>query len=103
MSFWNFMGGFALFSLICDIFSGKSGQPDGSMPYLSRSLGREDYSGYDSADTDELWARMDDLQSRLDDCGDCDIDDMQDELDDIRDELDELDELDLERDLDDDW
>lgn len=111
MSFWNFLGGFAVFSMFCDMFSFKpkyTYQPPKSN-YSDYDF--ESYSTFDSEDADieelrnrvdeiqlqledadllsehydELQNRIDDIQERIDD-----LEDIQFELDELRDELDEL-------------
>lgn len=127
MSFWNFLGGFALFSVVCDIFSSKPKQAYNPAQQYYPDYDHEDYrvSGVDESDIDALQERVDELQLRLDgtdvmsdycdelqdridelqDRIDCleEWEDIQDELDDLRDELDDLEfERDLYDDLD-DW
>lgn len=115
MSFWNFLGGFALFNMICDWFSGKPKSQHQSFPpahyddrdaeYETRieKLQREiehskakiaEYQqivdsestyGIDDADADELQERIDTLEEQLDSC-----DVMSDRYDRIQDEIDRL-------------
>ena len=84
MSFWSFMGEFALFNLICNWFSGK---PKNSSQWSHQNKNYFGSKGYD-ARMDE-WQRgsdrIDELESMLDDC---DID--SDRYDEIIDELDAL-------------
>lgn len=123
MSFWNFLGGFALFNAICDLFSSKPKQTyvppqppyhdygyedsfssDIDSPDIDALQDRVDELEMQLADTDvmsdrydELSDRIDEIQERIDSLDE--LEDIQDELDDLRDELDDLE---LERDLYDD-
>ncbi|MCM1140617.1 MAG: hypothetical protein NC453_18760 [Muribaculum sp.] len=123
MSFWNFLGGFALFNAVCDMFSSKPKRTYVSPQQHYHDYDHEDYMalGADGSDIDELQNKVDEMQIRLaetdvmsdryDELQDR-IDELQDridcleEMDDIRDELDdlqdELDDLELNRDLYDD-
>ena len=115
MSFWDFLGGFALFNMICDWFSGKPKSQHQSYPpmhdhvhdaeYVTRieELQREiehskakiaEYQqiiddestyGIDDADADELQERIDTLEEQLESC-----DVMSDRYDRIQDEIDRL-------------
>ncbi len=115
MSFWNFLGGFALFNMICDWFSGKPKSKHRSYPLLhdnahdgeyetrieelqreielskakiaeyQRIVDSENTYGIDDADADELQERIDTLEEQLDNC-----DVMSDHYDRIQDEIDRL-------------
>lgn len=119
MSIWSFLGGFAVFNMICDLFSGKSkrNQPRFYEPqnnyipnpeYAARlaELNREieesekrlaEYrkviNGSYSADGLDDYD-LDELQRQIDD-----LDDLNDQLDDINDELDDI----IDYGDDDDW
>ena len=102
MSFWNFLGGLALFDMLGKWFSGK---PKSHLPSSQSMYGyggdagcsRADQSSHrpqatyshmsdmDDYDIDELQERIDDLESRLDDC-----DIMSDRYDRIQSEIDML-------------
>lgn len=121
MSFWNFLGGLALFDMLGKWFSGKpkshlqSSQPMygyGSDAACSRAeqLNRRPratdshISDIDDYDIDELQERIDDLESRLDDC---DImsdryDRIQSEIDMLQARLDDIDDAELYDDIHDD-
>lgn len=97
MSFWSFLGGFAIFNAICDAFSSRSGSrpcnnaAGGSYDDPYQYDADTDYLDYD--DEEDIRARIDDLRARIDDIEDAsmyDHYDYGDELDDLRDELDEL-------------
>lgn len=88
MSLWNFLGGFALFNLVCDWLS--------SPPKAKTMLHKQDEDFYDPANRydrlNDLEDRLDELESQLDDC---DIysdqyDSIQDEIDRIQDCIDEI-------------
>lgn len=103
MSFWNFLGGFALFNFVCDLFSGGSKkqhraplsssssttpyQPNGHDPYYSRNDDRAYYDDY----IDDLESRLDDLEDRLDCCDPYSdrYDELRDEIDSLRDDIDD--------------
>lgn len=74
MSFWSFLGGFALFDWCCDLW-------DDSKPHaVSHTPDASDYYPYDDLQDD-----IDDLQDQIDDLQD-DIDDLEDEIDDLDDD-----------------
>lgn len=128
MSFWNFIGGFAIFNAICDLFSSRPKQTNISAKSYDINDYHNDYlSVYDSesiesmdadelqdyiddlqlrqAETDVLSDRWDELQDRIDELQERidlldDIDDLREKLDDLEDELDDLE---LDRDLYDDF
>ena len=123
MSFWNFLGGFALFNAVCDMFSSKPKRTYVPPQQLYLDYGHEDYLdlGMDESNIDALQNRVDELQLRLDDTDVMSdhydelqdrIDELQDRVDcleeweDIQDELydlrDELDDLEFDRDIYDD-
>lgn len=115
MSFWNFLGEFALFNMICDWFSGKPKSRHRSYPPMhdqghdaeyetrveelqreiehpkakiaeyQRIVDSESTDGIDDADADELQERIDTLEEQLDSC-----DVMSDRYDRIQDEVDRL-------------
>jgi hypothetical protein len=115
MSFWNYLGGFALFNMICDWFSGKPKSHHQSYTLLhdhvsdaeyetrieelqreiehskakiaeyQRIIDSESTYGIDDADVDELQERIDVLEEQLDSC-----DVMSDRYDRIQDEIDRL-------------
>lgn len=106
MSFWNFLGGFALFNAVCDMFSSKPKRTYAPTQQHYHDYGHEDYLalGRDESGIDALKDRVDELQGRIDELQDRidsleEWEDIQDELDDLRDELDDLD---FDRDLYDD-
>ncbi len=87
MSFWNFLGEFAVFNMICNLFSGKP-----KSHYVSPYQPQQDYTP-----NTELEARIEELEqeikesekrlaeyqriidsSRSVDLDDCDIDELQD-------------------------
>jgi len=71
MSLWNFLGGFALFNVVCDMFSCKRNYVLPPEPYY-RHRNYEDYQEF-----------MDYQRDIDDDC--------QDELDDLSDEMGDMD------------
>ena len=115
MSFWNFLGEFALFNMICDWFSGKPKSQHQSYPPMhdhvhgaeygtrieelqreiehskakiaeyQRIVDSESTYSIDDADADELQERIDTLEEQLDSC-----DVMSDRYDRIQDEIDRL-------------
>lgn len=115
MSFWNFLGEFALFNMICNWFSGKSKpQKQPCQPFddythdaefetrieelqreiehsktkiaeYQRIIDSEMAYGIDNAVVDELQDRIDQLEEQLDGC-----DVMSDRYDRIQDEIDRL-------------
>lgn len=92
MNFWNFLGGFALFNMVCDMFSSKPRMTYDTPQHRFHDYDYEDYLG---TDTDIMSDRYDDLQDRIDELQDridCmeEWEDIQDELDDLQDELDDL-------------
>ncbi|MCM1142342.1 MAG: hypothetical protein NC453_27540, partial [Muribaculum sp.] len=99
MGFWNFIGGFALFNAVCDMFSGKPKRnyaPPQQQHYHDYDY--EDYlaHGDDGADIDDLQEKVDELQLRLDDA---DVmsdryDEIQDRIDELQDRIDTLEEMD---------
>ncbi len=129
MSFCNFIGGFVLFNMVCNWFSGK---PRVSAPLnvqsrdleyenrlaqlnreveasrrkiaeYDRMIERDLYADVADCDVDELQTRIDELESRLDNC---DVmsehyDYIQEEIDMLQDRLDELEELEDLTDFDD--
>ena len=90
MSFLNFLGGFAVFNVVCDMFSGKRKQvsPE-SEPYYSRHDWGDypecEFGGASDTDIDDLQGRIDELEDRL-----ADFDRMSDRYDEIQDRIDEL-------------
>lgn len=102
MSFWNFLGGFALFDAFCDMFSSKPSRP-ARLPGLD--AGGRDYAcvdcepdfgmyDFDECDVDSLQERIDELEDCL---ADCDVmsdryDELQERIDSLRDRLDEMEE-----------
>ena len=122
MSFWNFLGGLALFNMLGKWFSDKpkshlhtsqsmSGYgcdvKNGSRADLLNSVSGPTYShvpDIDDYDVDELQERIDDLESRLDDC---DImseryDRIQSEIDMLQARLDDIDDAEFYDDINDD-
>lgn len=96
MSFWSFLGEFAVFNAICDLFSSNPGHNMLSSGQSGIHGYYDDYQNDFNERVDELQDRLDDLESRLDNC---DIisgryDEIQYEIDDIQDQLDELDDYD---------
>lgn len=120
MSFWNFLGGFAVFNFICDLFSSRNNNsytppqqppfrsPDSSAlqkriselnsktTQLDHTLSQR-YQHYGISDdydsiTDEMQDRLDDIQDQ--------IDELQDQIDELDDEFDDLDDFDDFDDLD---
>lgn len=115
MSFWNFLGEFALFNMICNLFSGKPRSQHQSYPPLHDHIHDTEYEtrieelqreidhskmkiaeyqriidsertyGIDGADVDALQDRIDKLEEQLDSC-----DVMSDRYDQIQDEIDQL-------------
>lgn len=67
MSFWSFLGGFALFNAVCDMFSSKPKQT--CVPPQPRydDYGYEDSfsSDIDNSDIDALQNRVDELEMQL--------------------------------------
>lgn len=110
MSLWNFLGGFAAFNLICDLFSSKPAPlPPEPEPYFRLRRCFEDTvtpaAGADCApDTDTLHQDIDELEEELESHyistgGSCSpqdrIEELQDRIDELQDSLDGLeDELD---------
>lgn len=93
MSFWSFLGEFAVFNAICDLFSSKPGHNTPSAGQSGTYDYHDDYQNDFNERVDELQDRLDDLENRLDNC---DIisgryDEIQYEIDVIQDRLDELD------------
>lgn len=116
MSFWNFLGEFAIFNMLCNWFSGKPKQ--NSQPVHQRYDRYHDADYYncieelnqqikgserslaeykelsDSAidDIDELQDRIDELESRLNDCDMMSdrYDRIQDKIDALQDRIDEI-------------
>lgn len=85
MSFWNFLGGFALFDWCCDLW-------DDSKPHaVSHTPDTHDYYPYDNPQDQmyDLQDEIDDLQDQIDAIQD-NIDDLEDEIDDVEDEVDDL-------------
>lgn len=87
MSLWNFLGGFALFNMICDMFSSKSKQT-----YMPPQPDYHDYdyddsfsSDIDGTDIDALQDRVDELEIQL-----AGTDAMSDRYDELSDRIDEL-------------
>lgn len=94
MGLWNFLGSFALFNALCDLFSRK---PKRYYTPAQRSYRDYDYEDYSSSNNDDAvdTSGIDDLKDRFDefqDRIDCleEWEDLQDELGDLRDELDDL-------------
>lgn len=105
MSIFNFLGGFALFNMFCDWFSGKPNRSSNSTcDIYDPGRYRDDYDRIEELEQD-----ISEAENHLDrykEFGDTDAydpDDLRDELDDLREELDDLrDELDdLRDDMDD--
>lgn len=102
MSFWNFLGGFAIFNFFCDLFSRKPKDNYTNYAYDSR------YRDYDSGDVSGLRSRIDDIEARIseietnlplssgEDYADLrdELDELDYDLDELNDELDELEDLD---------
>lgn len=97
MSFWKFIGEFALFNMVWNLFSGNNRS---SQPSVSHSGYRNPYDYADDVaadiDTDGLQDRINELETRLLDCDfDSDnYDDLQDEIDSLQDQLDEIEDRD---------
>ncbi|MCM1138405.1 MAG: hypothetical protein NC453_07530 [Muribaculum sp.] len=90
MSFWNFIGGFALFNTICDWFSSR---PKKSVLDYQSKRETTDQShhelrpriNHNNYNLDDLQERIDELENRL-----YDVDIMSDRYDEIQDKIDEL-------------
>lgn len=114
MSFWNFIGEFAVINMICNLFSGKpKHRKQAYSPFRNRTsdaiyashigesqretdnsrlkieelrrIDSKNTYGIDDADADALQDRIDELEERLDRC-----DIMSDRYDRIQDEIDRL-------------
>lgn len=87
MSLWSFIGGFAIFNTVCDLFSSKPKQT-----YI------EPKQPYDYYDIDDELMGREDLEDELSDLRD-EIEDLRDQLDDLQQEyqdlLDDLEDEDL--------
>lgn len=116
MSLWNFLGEFALFNMICDLFSGKPKPPYGLDDFTSSTLDT-------NSSIAEIQRRIDELEAMRDSTGvtsgyyleileaidatrellECkvELEKLQKELDDLRNGFDEYD-CDI-YDDDDDW
>lgn len=98
MSFWNFLGGFALFNMICDWFSGKPKSHHQSYPpahYDARDAEYETRIEELQREIEHSKAKIAEYQQIVDSESTYGIDDADvDELDDLYDDL---------ADLDDDW
>lgn len=100
MSFWNFLGEFAVFNMICNLFSGKP-----KPPHVSPYQPQQDYTP-----NPELEARIEELEQEIKesekrlaeyqriidsshstDLDDCDIDELQDRIDELESQLDDCD------------
>lgn len=84
MSFWNFIGGFALFNAVCDLFSGK--------PKRTCVEPKQHFHDYDSGDYLDLSSDFDRLQNRINELEErlAETDVMSERYDELRDQIDEL-------------
>lgn len=100
MSFWKFLGEFAVFSLVCDLFS-KGSKPHPTSTPIPYQYDPERETEYEERITD-LQEQIEDLKCRLDD-----FDPNYDDYDELQDELeclqDDLDDLEFDHDFDDEW
>ena len=98
MTFWNFLGGFALFNMICDWFSGKPKSQHQSYPLLHDHVSDAEYETRIEElqrEIEHSKAKIAEYQRIIDSESTYGIDDADvDELDDLYDDL---------VDLDDDW
>lgn len=71
MSFWSFLGGFAIFNVICDLFSSKHDNPP-STPGYDRHNDYGDDSCYRNDNYTSGASSYDDIDDQLDEMDDFD-------------------------------
>lgn len=86
MSFWNFLGEFALFNMICNLFSGKPKSQHQSYPLLYDQIHDTEYE----TRIEELQRIIDSERAYVNDDADADADALQDRIDKLEDQLDDI-------------